>query len=68
LKQLLDNIRVFNDDLADNPGAVHLEAGEDKRVILARHPRLHVALAIMSTGAISLMEDIDNDPVTHLMT
>jgi len=38
LKKLLDNIRVFNDDLADNSGAVHLEAGEDKRVTLARHP------------------------------
>lgn len=61
LARLLSDLRVYNDDHGDKSGAL---IGDDK-VTLAKHPWVHVALAIMRTGAVPLEEDKDDDPVAQ---
>jgi hypothetical protein len=58
--KLLADIRMLNDDGADESGPL---SSNDTSGELAKHPRVHVALAIMRTGAVSLSEDIHDDPV-----
>jgi hypothetical protein len=61
LARLLSDLRVYNDDHGDKSGPL---IGGDKDA-LANHPHVHVALAIMRTGAVPLQEDKDDDPVAQ---
>jgi hypothetical protein len=59
-QNLLADIRLLNDDSADNSGVISQNTSTE---LLAKHPRIHVALAINRTGAVSLSEDTHDDPV-----
>jgi hypothetical protein len=61
LARLLSDLPVYNDDHGDKSGPL---IGDDKAT-LAKHPHVHVALAIMRTGAVPLQEDKDDDPVAQ---
>jgi hypothetical protein len=56
--QLISDLRISNDDHGDKSGPLDADDME----ALVKHPRVHVALSIMRTGAVSLVEDNDDDP------
>jgi hypothetical protein len=67
-KQLLADIRILNDDQADNSGPIHTQVNHNEQ-FFAEHPCARVALAIMRTGAISLAQDTNGDvPDTQMQT
>jgi hypothetical protein len=62
LALLTSDNRLLNDDHADNSGRINADA-LDPIAEFSKHPRAHVALAIIRSGAESLKDDADDDPV-----
>jgi hypothetical protein len=60
VQKLLADICLLNDDSADDSGIIPLNSTTES---LAKHPRIHVALAILRNGAAPLSEDTHDDPV-----
>jgi hypothetical protein len=60
VRKLLADIRMLNDDVADNSGVIPPNATAEA---LEYHPRVHVTLAIARTGAVPLSTDTYDDPV-----